>query len=254
MLKSPGNVGVLTDDCNDDRDIHGTCHRAQIRVGDRRVQHKAHRTLRLGVLGQPHGAHPFGRAAAHAAEHRHIGGFDDGLADRLLRREGINGKDRVRVTVSDDGKVCGKNERLEPAPVYHDPTGLINGLRHFQNMVTETALNRRRACFYNRLTFFTCKLFQLFSRLPLRSVRRQGIPSEDQIESALRAHGVLCHRQNCEHRERSFLGCLSQQKRCDGLGAYDQLIISFADEAGEFLHADFDQPADAFFLRFLFFA
>ena len=82
-----------------------------------------------------------GGAAAHAAEHRDVRGLDDGVTDGLLRRERIDGEDGVGIAVADDGEVGGEDEALQPPPVDDDAAGLIDLLRHFQDVVAQAALD-----------------------------------------------------------------------------------------------------------------
>ena len=113
----------------------------QIQVRDGGVQDHAHRALALDIAGEVQGAHAVGGAAAHTAEHRDVGCLDDGIADGLLRGEGVDREHRVSVAVADDGEVGGEDKTLQPPPVDDDSAGLIDLLRHFQDVMAKAALN-----------------------------------------------------------------------------------------------------------------
>ena len=164
------DIGLLAYDGNDNRDIHRFCYCSKVEIRNRRIEHNTHRSLALHILGKSDGAQALCRAAADAAEHRNIGCFDNGIADRLLWRKRIYGKNCIRVTVSNNREIRCKHEGFDPPAVDDNPARFIDCLRHFQYSVAKIALHpgdKRLRCEVSEVCHHLCP-FQLFACISYR--------------------------------------------------------------------------------------
>ena len=97
------------------------------------------------VAHELRGAPARGGAAAHAHEERGLGHGEQGLGDGGLRRERIDGKDRVGVGVADRGDVGRVEERPDATPEEREAAALLVVVRHAQRRLAQAALDRHGA-------------------------------------------------------------------------------------------------------------
>ena len=89
----------------------------------------------LGLHRLRNGTRTGGEAAAGADEHGHIRYAQDGAYDARLRREGIDGDDRVGVAACDGGNVGGEDKGLERPAEDANAAAFIDALGHQQHVV-----------------------------------------------------------------------------------------------------------------------
>ena len=137
--RGDARFGVLRggNDGGHDRNVDMRLDIAQNVGRDGGVEHDAVGAAVLGLHRLGDGARAGREAAANAAEHRRIRHADDGAHDARLRREGIDGDDRVGIAACDGGNVGGENEGFDRASEDTDTAALIDALGHHQHVVAE---------------------------------------------------------------------------------------------------------------------